>query len=85
MAGWVKQGSLRGPAGPRGESVLALGPDAPQSPKDGDAWLETDAEGDLVSIATWRDAGTYPSGATYPGPGTVPSHDGWNHNETEVQ
>ena len=43
MAGWVKQGSLKGPAGPRGESVLALGTDAPQSPQDGDVWLEVKA------------------------------------------
>lgn len=85
MAGWVKQGSLKGPAGPRGESVLALGTDAPQSPQDGDVWLETDSEGDLLSIATWRDKGTYPAATVYPGEATMPSHDGWNHNETEAE
>ena len=84
MSGWVKQGSLKGPAGPRGESVLALGPEAPSSPQNGYAWLVTDDDGALESIATWRDVGTYPSGATYPSSETVPSHDGWNHNETEV-
>lgn len=79
MAGWVRAGSLRGPAGPRGESVVAAGEAAPEFAREGDVWLVTDGTG-LTGAGVWHDEGLSPSGTTFPGPGTSPRAKGWNVN-----
>lgn len=82
MAGWVKEGSLRGPVGPRGESVLSLGQTPPQSPLEGDVWLVQDEQGRLAEVDVWHDSGTDPSTGTYPSASTYPCPAGWVGQET---
>lgn len=76
MAAWVKRGSLMGP---RGESVLSVGPSAPSPARDGDVWLVTGGVGGPVAgAAVWRDDALWPSSATTPSTSTLPHGTGWN-------
>lgn len=78
MAGWVRRGSLRGPAGPRGESVVSVAAETPQSAEDGDVALLTGEAGVVTGVAIWRDEATIPGEGTVPGSATFPRQEGWN-------
>ena len=82
MAGWTKAGCLRGPAGPRGESVLSLGQTPPVSPLEGDVWLVQNEQGRLDSVAAYHETGTVPASGTYPSQETFPCPQGWVGQDT---
>lgn len=54
---WTKIGNIMGP---RGESVVSIGPEAPASADDGDVALLTGEDGALDGV------GIYSAGALYP-------------------